>query len=79
MEEITLKELALPLIKAIDSFNYLLKSHHRRVAVIAYNIAKELNLSHDPKFLENLNILLDFGFNKQLEIQIKQNNYLLNW
>ncbi len=45
MEEITLKELALPLIKAIDSFNYLLKSHHRRVAVIAYNIAKELNLN----------------------------------
>lgn len=45
MEELTLKELALPLIKAIDSFNYLLKSHHRRVAVIAYNIAKELNLS----------------------------------
>ena len=45
MKEVTLKELALPLIKAIDSFNYLLKSHHRRVAVIAYNIAKELNLS----------------------------------
>jgi HD-GYP domain-containing protein (c-di-GMP phosphodiesterase class II) len=45
LKEVTLKELALPLIKAIDSFNYLLKSHHRRVAVIAYNIAKELNLS----------------------------------
>lgn len=45
MEEITLKELALPLIKAIDSFNYLLKSHHRKVAVISYNIAKALNLS----------------------------------
>ena len=45
MEELTLKELALPLIKAIDSFNYLLKSHHRRVAVISYNIAKALNLS----------------------------------
>lgn len=40
--------------------------------------AKELNLSHDPKFLENLNILLDFGFNKQLEIQIRQNNYLFS-
>lgn len=47
MDELTLKELALPLIKAIDSFNYLLKSHHRRVAVISYNIAKELNLSEE--------------------------------
>lgn len=45
MEKLTLKELALPLIKAIDSFNYLLKSHHRRVTVISYNIARALNLN----------------------------------
>lgn len=50
MEKLTLKELAIPMIKAIDSFNYLLKSHHRRVAVIAYNIAKELNLSDNDLF-----------------------------
>ena len=47
MERLTLKELALPMIKAIDSFNLLLKSHHRRVSVISYNIGKALNLSND--------------------------------
>lgn len=35
------------MIKAIDSFNYLLKSHHRRVAVISYNIGKVLGLNSD--------------------------------
>ncbi|WP_320034498.1 HD domain-containing protein [Halarcobacter sp.] len=47
MEKLTLKELAIPMIKAIDSFNYLLKSHHRKVAVISYNLAKELNLKEE--------------------------------
>jgi HD-GYP domain-containing protein (c-di-GMP phosphodiesterase class II) len=45
VEKITLKEFALPLIKSIDSFNYLLKSHHRRVAVISYFIGKKMGLS----------------------------------
>ena len=47
MEKLSLRELAIPMMKAIDSFNYLLKSHHRRVAVISYYIGKELNLSND--------------------------------
>lgn len=47
MEKLSLKQLAIPLIKAIDSFNYLLKSHHRRVAVISYNIGKTLNLNEN--------------------------------
>ncbi len=47
MKEMTLKELALPLIKAIDSFNYLLRSHHRRTAYICYCLGKQLNLSHE--------------------------------
>ena len=47
MEKLSLKELAVPMIKAIDSFNYLLKSHHRRTAVISYYIGKQLNLSGD--------------------------------
>ncbi len=47
MEKFTLKELAVPMIKAIDSFNYLLKSHHRRVAVASYHIGKKLNLSNE--------------------------------
>ena len=50
MDKLTLKELALPMIKAIDSFNYLLKSHHRRVAIISYNIGRALNLSNDDLF-----------------------------
>ena len=47
MEKLSLKELAVPMIKAIDSFNYLLKSHHRRTAVISYHIGKELGLNSD--------------------------------
>ncbi len=47
MEKLTLRELAIPMIKAIDSFNYLLKSHHRRVAVISYNIAKAMGMKND--------------------------------
>ncbi len=47
MEKLTLKELAIPMIKAIDSFNYLLKSHHRRVAIISYNIGKALDLENE--------------------------------
>ena len=50
MEKISLKELAVPVIKAIDSCNYLLKSHHRRTAVIAYHIGKKMNLEHDQLF-----------------------------
>ena len=50
MEKLSLKELAVPVIKAIDSCNYLLKSHHRRTAVIAYHIGKKMNLEHDQLF-----------------------------
>ncbi len=44
MKNISLKEFALPLIKSIDSFNFLLKSHHRRVAIASYYLGKELKL-----------------------------------
>lgn len=50
MEKLSLKELAVPIIKAIDSCNYLLKSHHRRTAVIAYHIGKKMGLEHDQLF-----------------------------
>ncbi len=43
-EKISFRELAVPLIKSIDSFNYLLRSHHRRVAVISYHIGRKMNL-----------------------------------
>ena len=50
MEKITLRELAVPMIKAIDTFNYLLKSHHRRTAIISYHIGKKLGLSNEDVF-----------------------------
>ena len=50
MEKLSLKELAVPVIKAIDSCNYLLKSHHRRTAVIAYHIGKKMGLDHGQLF-----------------------------
>ncbi len=50
MQKLSLRELAVPMIKAIDSFNYLLKSHHRRVAVISYHIGKQLGLNEEELF-----------------------------
>ena len=50
MEAISLKELAVPIIKSIDSCNYLLKSHHRRTAIIAYHIGRKMNLDCDQLF-----------------------------
>ncbi len=47
IDKITLKELAFPLIKSIDSFNFLLKSHHRRVAVISYYLGRYLRLEEN--------------------------------
>lgn len=47
MKKLSLKELAVPIIKAVDSFNYLLKSHHRRVAVISWHLGKKLGLDDD--------------------------------
>ncbi|CAG36986.1 HD-GYP domain-containing protein [Desulfotalea psychrophila] len=46
MKKLSLRELAVPMIKSIDSFNYLLKSHHRRTAVVSYYIGKKLNLNN---------------------------------
>jgi len=50
MEKLTLRELAIPMIKAIDSFNYLLKSHHRRTAIISYAIGKQMGLNESQLF-----------------------------
>jgi len=50
VETISLKEVAVPIIKAIDSCNYLLRSHHRRTAVIAHHIGKKMRLSADQLF-----------------------------
>ncbi|SIN80396.1 HD-GYP domain-containing protein [Halodesulfovibrio marinisediminis] len=50
MDRISLKDLAVPIIKSIDSFNYLLKSHHRRTAVASYAIAKKMGLSNEDLF-----------------------------
>ena len=47
MKKMSLKELAVPLIKSIDSFNYLLKSHHRRTAIISYYLGRQLRLSNE--------------------------------
>lgn len=43
----SLGEFVFPLIQSLDTYNYLLKSHHRRVAVIAYAIGVQMKLSDD--------------------------------
>lgn len=47
MDNLTVKDIAIPLIKAIDSFNFLLKSHHRRTAIISYNLGVAFGLNRD--------------------------------
>lgn len=47
MHKMTLRELAVPLIKSIDSFNFLLQSHHRRTAIISYYLGKQLQLDKE--------------------------------
>lgn len=40
------KELIFSFIQSIDLFNFLLKNHHRRVAIIAWHIGKRMGLSN---------------------------------
>ncbi len=47
MNRVSLKVLVIPLIKSIDAFNYLLKSHHRRTAVATYFIGMQMGLSRE--------------------------------
>lgn len=47
METITLKEIMTSFIKSIDSVSYLLKDHHRQVAVAAYQLGLACNLPKD--------------------------------
>ena len=48
----TLKNLIMSFTKSVDLYNYLLKNHHRRVAVISYHIGKAYGLSGE--MLSNL-------------------------
>lgn len=43
--KMSLLDFLLPLFKSLDTYNYLLKSHQRRVAVIAYSIGKQMRLT----------------------------------
>lgn len=40
-----LKDIVISMIQSVDLINYLLKDHHRKVAVIAYAIASKMGLS----------------------------------
>lgn len=48
----TLKNLIMSFTKSVDLYNYLLKNHHRRVAVISFHIGKAYGLSGEK--LSNL-------------------------
>lgn len=43
----TAKDLIYSFIQSIDLFNFLLKNHHRRVAIISWHIGCKLNLTND--------------------------------
>lgn len=48
----SLKDIFISLIESIDQYNYILKNHHKNVAIIAYSIAKQMNL--DKESISNL-------------------------
>ncbi len=73
MEKFTLRELAVPMIKAIDSFNYLLKSHHRRVAVASYHIGKQLGMSND----ELLNLVIAASLHDIGALSVQERDMLI--
>jgi len=41
----TLKGLIMSFTKSVDLYNYLLKNHHRRTAIVAYSIGKKMDLT----------------------------------
>lgn len=43
----TLKNLIMSFTKSVDLYNYLLKNHHRRVAVISFHIGKAYGLNEE--------------------------------
>lgn len=73
MNKLSLKEISVPLIKSIDSFNYLLKSHHRRTAIISYYLGQELGLNqHDLTTLVIAASIHDIG-----ALSIQERNLLI--
>lgn len=48
----SLKTIFVSLIESIDLYNFLLKNHHRRTCIIAYQIGNQFNLSSEE--LSNL-------------------------
>lgn len=47
MKELGITKILTSLIAVIDENNYILKNHHRNVTVIAYNLAKAMNVSKE--------------------------------
>lgn len=45
MEGITLKDIVASFVESVDRVSYLLQDHHRRVAVVAYQLGKAYGLS----------------------------------
>lgn len=70
MKTLSLKGFTVPMIKAIDRFNYLLKSHHRRVAVISYYLGKQLNL--DDTELSDLVLAASLHDIGALSVRVKE-------
>lgn len=73
MEKLSLKELSIPLINAIDSFNYLLKSHHRRTAIISYFIGKEMKLNDD----EMINLVIAAALHDIGALSVRERDMLI--
>ncbi len=48
----TLREIIISFCTAVDLYNYLLKNHHRRTAIAAYQIGKAAGL--EPREISNL-------------------------
>jgi len=46
-KSISLKNVLISIIKSIDMYNFLLKDHHRRTAIIAYQLGNAYGLEDE--------------------------------
>jgi len=73
MDKMSLKEIVFALVESIDLVNYLLKNHHRRVAIIAYELGKMMSL--DDETLQR--IVLAAAFHDIGALYVKERDDLI--
>ncbi len=71
--KISLKNVLLSIIKAIDLYNFLLKDHHRRTTIIAYQLGNAYGLEGE----QLSNLILSASLHDIGALHIKERDQLL--